>query len=374
MPLTPEEIEARRFRLAQNGYDCEAVDRFLAEIADACAHPAPAPAGRRRVRPRGPGDRRHPAQRPRQRRRGAGRGRGPRRGRCAPGPSSRPTTCARRPRPRPRRCASAGHWPRPARRPLAAGPPGSRALRTSAQADADQIRLEAERQLEQADPDPLAGRRADRRGPGREPSARRRPGSSGPSTRPDDGPTRSPPRPRSGPRPSARASSRPTCGCWRPATTCSWPSTGWWPTSTAIHARPRRRGRRRARRGPVGGRPDHGSAPGPPGPATTPSRRADATTSSPAGPADRLGRPRHRGSSAGDPLLRMVRAAVGRAAEGSSGEGPDREASASWPPSPGRRLDDPAESLPTLAELAPTRRPGTRGRPLERNAPPWLVL
>ena len=31
---TPEEIEARRFRLAQNGYDCEAVDRFLAEIAD----------------------------------------------------------------------------------------------------------------------------------------------------------------------------------------------------------------------------------------------------------------------------------------------------------------------------------------------------
>jgi DivIVA domain-containing protein len=31
---TPEEIEARRFRLAQNGYDCESVDRFLAEIAE----------------------------------------------------------------------------------------------------------------------------------------------------------------------------------------------------------------------------------------------------------------------------------------------------------------------------------------------------
>jgi len=35
VPLTPEEIEARRFRLAQNGYDCESVDRFLAEIAEA---------------------------------------------------------------------------------------------------------------------------------------------------------------------------------------------------------------------------------------------------------------------------------------------------------------------------------------------------
>ncbi|HVN49873.1 MAG TPA: DivIVA domain-containing protein [Acidimicrobiales bacterium] len=34
MRPTPEEIEARRFRLAQNGYDCEAVDRFLAEIAE----------------------------------------------------------------------------------------------------------------------------------------------------------------------------------------------------------------------------------------------------------------------------------------------------------------------------------------------------
>jgi DivIVA domain-containing protein len=39
---TPEEIEARRFRLAQNGYDCEAVDRFLAEIADGLrTEPAP---------------------------------------------------------------------------------------------------------------------------------------------------------------------------------------------------------------------------------------------------------------------------------------------------------------------------------------------
>ena len=35
MRLTPEEIEARRFRLAPNGYDCEAVDRFLAEITEA---------------------------------------------------------------------------------------------------------------------------------------------------------------------------------------------------------------------------------------------------------------------------------------------------------------------------------------------------
>ena len=35
MRLTPEEIEARRFRLAPNGYECEAVDRFLAEITDA---------------------------------------------------------------------------------------------------------------------------------------------------------------------------------------------------------------------------------------------------------------------------------------------------------------------------------------------------
>jgi DivIVA domain-containing protein len=32
--LTPEEIEARRFRLAPNGYECEAVDRFLAEITE----------------------------------------------------------------------------------------------------------------------------------------------------------------------------------------------------------------------------------------------------------------------------------------------------------------------------------------------------
>ncbi len=35
MRLTPEEIEARRFRLAPNGYDCEAVDRFLADITEA---------------------------------------------------------------------------------------------------------------------------------------------------------------------------------------------------------------------------------------------------------------------------------------------------------------------------------------------------
>lgn len=34
MRLTPEEIEARRFRLAPNGYECEAVDRFLAEITE----------------------------------------------------------------------------------------------------------------------------------------------------------------------------------------------------------------------------------------------------------------------------------------------------------------------------------------------------
>jgi DivIVA domain-containing protein len=40
---TPEEIEARRFRLAQNGYDCESVDRFLAEIAEGLREPAPAP-------------------------------------------------------------------------------------------------------------------------------------------------------------------------------------------------------------------------------------------------------------------------------------------------------------------------------------------
>ena len=45
--------------------------------------------------------------------------------------------------------------------------------------------------------------------------------------------------------------------------------------------------------------------------------------------ADRVGRPRHRGGQPAIPLLRMVRAAVGRAAEGSSGDGPDREASAS---------------------------------------------
>src|SRR6476660_10015400 len=35
MRLTPEEIEARRFRLAPNGYECEAVDRFLAEVIEA---------------------------------------------------------------------------------------------------------------------------------------------------------------------------------------------------------------------------------------------------------------------------------------------------------------------------------------------------
>ncbi len=45
MPLTPEEIEARRFRLAQNGYDCESVDRFLAEIANALRTPTPSSLG-----------------------------------------------------------------------------------------------------------------------------------------------------------------------------------------------------------------------------------------------------------------------------------------------------------------------------------------
>jgi DivIVA domain-containing protein len=34
MRLTPDEIKARRFRLAPNGYECEAVDRFLAEIIE----------------------------------------------------------------------------------------------------------------------------------------------------------------------------------------------------------------------------------------------------------------------------------------------------------------------------------------------------
>ena len=43
MRLTPEEIEARRFRLAPNGYECEAVDRFLAEITEALRNQ---PAGR----------------------------------------------------------------------------------------------------------------------------------------------------------------------------------------------------------------------------------------------------------------------------------------------------------------------------------------
>jgi DivIVA domain-containing protein len=39
---TPEQIEARRFRLAQNGYDCESVDRFLAEVAEGLRdEPAP---------------------------------------------------------------------------------------------------------------------------------------------------------------------------------------------------------------------------------------------------------------------------------------------------------------------------------------------
>ena len=33
--LTPEDIEARRFRLAPNGYECEAVDRFLVEVIEA---------------------------------------------------------------------------------------------------------------------------------------------------------------------------------------------------------------------------------------------------------------------------------------------------------------------------------------------------
>jgi DivIVA domain-containing protein len=33
--LTPEEIEAHRFRLAPNGYECEAVDRFLVEVIEA---------------------------------------------------------------------------------------------------------------------------------------------------------------------------------------------------------------------------------------------------------------------------------------------------------------------------------------------------
>ena len=35
MGLTPEQIEARRFRLAPNGYECEAVDRFLVEVIQA---------------------------------------------------------------------------------------------------------------------------------------------------------------------------------------------------------------------------------------------------------------------------------------------------------------------------------------------------
>ena len=39
MRLNPEEIEARRFRLAPNGYECEAVDRFLAEITEALRNP-----------------------------------------------------------------------------------------------------------------------------------------------------------------------------------------------------------------------------------------------------------------------------------------------------------------------------------------------
>jgi DivIVA domain-containing protein len=43
--LSPEEIEARRFRLAPNGYDCEAVDRFLAEITEALREQAATAAG-----------------------------------------------------------------------------------------------------------------------------------------------------------------------------------------------------------------------------------------------------------------------------------------------------------------------------------------
>ncbi len=184
MRLTPEEIEARRFRLAPNGYDCEAVDRFLAEITEALrnqpevgaatttnsvvsARRSPRCCGRRATAPVPSGPR--PRAWPR---------------RCGPGPSSRPPTSARRPSrssTRPGWC-----WPTPRPRPRW----------SSAKPNA----------------------RRPRRWPTAAPGARRRASSWSPR-----------PSPRS--RRSCGPSAAPSSACWPPAPTSNRPSTG----SAATH-------------------------------------------------------------------------------------------------------------------------------------------
>ena len=147
MPLTPEEIEARRFRLAQNGYDCESVDRFLSEIADALRTPTSPALGGDEFGRMG----QEIAAILRNARDSAGAVRAEAEGHAA-ALRSRAELEAEDVRKEAESEAEAIRTRATAAsdETLALAHRDADALRTSAQADADQMRLEAERQLEQA--------------------------------------------------------------------------------------------------------------------------------------------------------------------------------------------------------------------------------
>ena len=343
MPLTPEEIEARRFRLAQNGYDCEAVDRFLAEIAEALrvdpASDLPDPDEFGRLG-------QEIAAILRNARDSAGAVKAEAEGQAA-ALRSRAELEADDVR-------KAAFAEAAARRATVTAAMSRSPSRSAAVHDAEtvrtagrgrrraEIRVEAERQLEvgaQTRPGPTsrpppvqAG--ADARLAAKieraEHDARRR-------AERDHRRGRTP----AGRVPSARASSPPTCACWPPATTSSRPSTGWWPTSTATAPTASTRPSRRVRCVDLttAARPPR-CQPRP----RAPARAADATTTSP--PPEPTSSRWVRCSStpmasAGDSILRMVprRRSIGplrmvpsresgRAAEASASR-LDREASAS---------------------------------------------
>ncbi len=328
MPLTPEEIEARRFRLAQNGYDCESVDRFLSEIADALRTPAPAMFGADEFGRMG----QEIAAILRNARDSAGAVRAEAEGHAA-ALRSRAELEAEDVRKEAESEAQSvrARATTASQEAMAQARADADALRTAAQADADQIRLEAERQLEQATQirsradEQMASARA---GAEREAAARLERAEHEARRRADEITTEATQRAE-----AIRESEQSTYlrllaarddlqlaidrlvahldGDPRSAPSGADVGAALDEAQSVVDL--------------TTAPPQVHRGAGPEAPAAD----HDDEFARTARPIASVGLESGANQAAGDPLLRMVRAAVGRAAEGSSGEGPEQEASAS---------------------------------------------
>ncbi len=329
MPLTPEEIEARRFRLAQNGYDCESVDRFLSEIAEALRSPAPAQFGADEFGRMG----QEIATILRNARDSAGAVRAEAEGHAA-ALRSRAELEAEDVRKEAESEAQSVRAQATAasEESLALARANAEALRTGAQADADQIRLEAERQLEAATQtrtradEQMASARA---GAEREAAARLERAEHEARRRADEITTEATQRAEAI-RESEQSTYLRLLGArddlqlaidrlvahldGDPRSTASATEVGA-ALDEAQSVVDLTKAPPQVHRGTGHEMP------------TAPERQDELART--ARPIASVGLEASTSQSAGDPLLRMVRAAVGRAAEGSSGEGPEQEASAS---------------------------------------------